>query len=112
MIELAELDIRHHMAGGVYAKETRLEAGMRLAQHRHKFDHLGILASGVVVLEVDGAQQVLQAPACVVIGAHKHHLVRAVSDATWYCVWPDDVDDEAKQEAPEGDMQAMAEAMQ
>jgi len=112
MTTLDALDIEHHFGGGMYAKRTLIRAGITLAQHRHKHDHLSILASGSVVLEVEGAQRVLRAPAELTIEAHKHHLVRALTDSVWYCIWPDEYDtDQARIEEPAGDMQAMAEAM-
>jgi len=45
--------IEHHFSAGVYAKETRIPAGNVLVQHKHKHDHLSILASGSIELKVD-----------------------------------------------------------
>jgi hypothetical protein len=42
-----KLDVVHHFAGGVYAKEMTLKTmndGMH--QHKHHFDHMSILAEG------------------------------------------------------------------
>lgn len=109
--DLDSLDIVHHMHGGMYAKETRMHAGMVLAQHRHTHDHMSILASGAVMLDLEGQQSVLRAPACVNIPAHKHHLIRALTDSVWFCIWPDQVDDDERIEAPADDMQARADAL-
>lgn len=112
MNTLDDLDIEHHFGGGIFAKRTLIRAGVVLAQHRHKHDHVSILASGSVVLEVEGIQRVLRAPAEITIEAHKHHLVRALTDSVWYCIWPDEFDtDQERIEAPAGDMQAMADAL-
>ena len=45
--------INHHFSAGVYAKETLIPAGHVLVQHKHKFSHLSILASGSIELMVD-----------------------------------------------------------
>ena len=93
---IAELGahLAHHFAGGVYAKETRIPAGMVLIQHRHLHDHLSLLASGSVELEVDGARSTHTAPACMTIAAGKHHGVKALTDAVWFCIHATDCTDE------------------
>ena len=112
MNDIDSLDIEHYTGGGMYAKLTHMRAGVVLAQHRHKHDHMSLLASGSVVLEIDGVQRVLRAPACVIVEAHKHHLVRALTDSVWFCLWPDEFSSDLERiETPAGDMQAMAEGM-
>lgn len=76
----------HHFSAGLYAKETHIPAGMALVQHKHLFDHLSILASGTVDVEVDGQRSRITGPACLTIEAGKHHGVRAVTDAVWFCL--------------------------
>ena len=78
--------IEHFFSSGVYAKETRIPAGHILVQHKHKFDHLSILASGSVELIVDGVKSVVHAPACLTIEANRHHGVKSLTDVVWYCV--------------------------
>jgi quercetin dioxygenase-like cupin family protein len=85
--------IAHHFGGGVYAKETHIPAGVVLTQHRHRFDHLSVLASGTAVVEVDGLRRTLQGPACVVVEAGKAHSVTAITDVVWYCVHATDCTD-------------------
>ena len=79
-------EISHHFGGGVYAKETFIPAGMILVQHKHKYDHLSILASGSIILDVDGVHLPLTGPQCINVAAGKHHGVKAVTDTVWYCV--------------------------
>ena len=88
-------EILHHFGGGVYAKETHIPAGLILVQHKHNYDHLSILASGTVVLDVDGVQSELTGPQCLTIKAGIHHGVRAVTDVHWYCIHSAHVEDEA-----------------
>ena len=78
--------ISHHFGAGVYAKETRIPAGSILVQHKHKHDHLSVLASGSVELVVDGIKSIIHAPACLTIEANKHHGVKSLTDVVWYCI--------------------------
>lgn len=78
--------IQHYFGGNVYAKETVIPAGYVLVQHKHRFDHLSILASGSVELMVDGVTSVVHAPACLTIKADKHHGVKSLTDVVWYCI--------------------------
>jgi quercetin dioxygenase-like cupin family protein len=78
--------IHHHFSAGMYAKETRIPAGHILVQHKHKFSHLSILASGSIELIVDGERKVVHAPACLTIEADKHHGVKSLTDVVWYCI--------------------------
>jgi quercetin dioxygenase-like cupin family protein len=55
-------------------------------QHKHKFDHLSILASGSIELMVDGERKIVHAPACLTIEANKHHGVKSITDVVWYCI--------------------------
>ena len=93
------IGIVHHFSSGVYAKETRIQKGLVLTQHVHRFDHLSILADGVVTVEVDGVVQVLTGPAVLTIEAGKEHKVTSLSDVTWFCIHatdetePDKVDE-------------------
>ena len=78
--------IKHHFSAGVYAKEARIPAGQVLVQHKHKFSHLSILASGSIELLTDEGRTIIHAPACLTIEADKHHGVKAITDVVWYCI--------------------------
>lgn len=78
--------VQHHCYGNVYAKEVRIKAGKKLVGHKHLYDHLSILASGSVLVDVDGVTFSYVGPASVHIAAGKTHTVAAVSDALWYCI--------------------------
>ena len=107
-------DITHHLAGGVYAKETRIPAGTVLVQHRHTYEHLSVLASGSVEVDVDGERTRHDGPACITIAAGKHHGVKALTDAVWFCIHASDVADDDALIAPgssTAEMQAIAERL-
>lgn len=76
----------HHFSAGIYAKETHIPAGVTLTQHRHRFEHLSILAQGEVVVTADGVATVIEAPYCLTMPAGVEHSVRALTDAVWFCV--------------------------
>ena len=88
-----EVLIHHHFSAGVYAKETRIPAGYLCVQHKHKFDHLSVLATGSVELKVDDKVLVVHAPACLTIVAGKVHSIRAITDVMWYCIHATDCTD-------------------
>lgn len=107
---LAEPQIVNYLAGGAFAKETRIPAGHVLVQHRHVYDHLSILASGVVEVESDGVSVIHEGPKCITIKAGTHHGVKALTDAVWYCIHATaDADEEALIiEADRGQMEEIA----
>ena len=88
------IGIHHIFGGGVYAKETRIPAGQVLVQHKHKYDHLSILASGSIILDVEGVQVPITGPHCLTVEAGKHHGVKALTDVVWYCLHASDVADD------------------
>lgn len=82
-----DLKIQHHFSDGLYAKEMRLPKDHYAESHRHTYDHLSILAEGVVTVEIDGEDGVvLTAPACINIKAGVVHKITAFADAVWYCI--------------------------
>lgn len=85
--------IAHHFGGKVYIKETRINAGRILVQHKHAYEHLSYLASGTVELEVDGQRTSMTGPAAITIAAAKHHGVRALTDTVWLCIHSTDCTD-------------------
>ena len=96
----ADIDVAHHFGAGVYAKEIRVPKGKFIVQHKHKFDHLSVVASGAARVVVDGVVTEHVAPAVLTIKAHKHHAVEAMQDLVWLCIHatdetdPDTVDHE------------------
>lgn len=88
-----DLGIVHHFSAGLYARQMLLPAGHFAVTHAHEYDHLSILASGHVLVDVDGAITDLKAPACIEIKAGKHHRITAVEDAIWFCIHATDETD-------------------
>jgi quercetin dioxygenase-like cupin family protein len=109
--------INHHFSTNVYAKETRFSAGSILVQHKHKYDHLSILASGSVELIVDDVKSIVHAPACLTIQANKHHGVKSLTDVVWYCIHAtdctdtDEIDEVLVVAGNDAEMQILAESL-
>jgi quercetin dioxygenase-like cupin family protein len=76
-----QLDINHHFAAGLYAKEHFIPKG-----HVHDYSHLSILAKGTVYVDVDGEQTRYEAPACIEIKAGCSHVIISETDCIWYCI--------------------------
>lgn len=79
-------DVLHHFATNLYAKEIHIPKDSVLVQHKHKTDHLSVLASGKVLLWVDGRTEEVIGPCCLTIRAGQHHGLRALEDSVWFCV--------------------------
>ena len=88
--------IVHHFSDGLYAKETHIDAGQMLMQHKHKYSHLSVLAKGKVVVVKDGDIQIVEAPACLEIVAGENHGVKAITDCVWFCIHATDEKDASK----------------
>ncbi|MBA3773831.1 MAG: hypothetical protein H0X13_15475 [Ramlibacter sp.] len=112
------MQITHHFGGKAYARCAVFDAGDRLVQHKHNFDHLSILAAGTVELLVDGVKSIITGPVCLEIKAGKHHGIKALTPGYWYCVHStdntdaDDIDHEViHPESKQKDMLAMLETL-
>jgi len=87
------LNIKHHFGGNVYMKETHISAGQILVQHKHEYDHLSYLVSGIVEVQVDGIKTAITGPVGLKIEAGKHHGVKALTDTVWLCIHSTDCTD-------------------
>jgi quercetin dioxygenase-like cupin family protein len=94
--EQIDQDTIHHFSSGVYAKQMRLPKGSIALTHKHKHDHLSILAQGMVMLETPEGRQLYSAPAAVTIRAGIPHGITALEDSVWFCIHATDETDPAK----------------
>lgn len=78
--------IKHYFSDGVYAKQMHIDAGQYIVSHKHKYNHMSILASGEVTVRIDGKETRYEAPACIEIGAEQHHMITAIKDSVWFCI--------------------------
>lgn len=78
--------IKHHFSAGVYAREMSLAKDHYAVSHAHKYDHMSILASGKVIVEVEGIEKFYAAPSCIEIKAGEKHKITALEDVVWFCI--------------------------
>lgn len=85
--------IKHHFAGGVYAREQTLAAGQEVEKHEHDYDHLSFLCSGSAIVAVDDDWMHLEGPCALEIKAGKKHSIKAITDIVWLCLHAENVAD-------------------
>jgi quercetin dioxygenase-like cupin family protein len=86
MTDPIDYQITHHFGPAVYAKQMHLAAGQAVATHKHRFDHLSILARGRAVVEVDGVATSYSGPAGITIAAGREHTITAITAIDWFCI--------------------------
>lgn len=84
---LDDLSIKHHFGDDEYIKETHIQAGTELEQHKHKHSHLSVLVSGKALVTVEGVTTEHNGYCTLLIHANKSHKVQAITDCIWLCVW-------------------------
>lgn len=47
---MIDFDVQHHFSEGVYARQMVIQRGVVVPTHKHKFNHMSILASGKVLV--------------------------------------------------------------
>lgn len=75
-------------AGGVFIRKMVLPTvGSRALSHKHVYDHFAVLTSGRVAVTVEGETKVHENGAIILVKAHQHHAIVALSDdVTWLCI--------------------------
>jgi hypothetical protein len=92
---IEKFQVQHHFIGGVYAKELTMDSIMDcVTSHKHNYDHMSILATGSVEINVDGVRSIVIAPAVLNIAAGKRHSVTPLeTPVKWFCIHRTDVTD-------------------
>ena len=76
--------------GNIWVKQNVLElAGEAFNGHEHKFDHVTLLVSGKVSVELESSDaKEFTAPTFIVIRKEHRHKITALADGTvYYCVY-------------------------
>ena len=76
--------------GNIWVRQNLLEkAGQSNVGHKHAFDHVSLLTSGTVQIEIEGhPPKQFTAPTFIVIRKEHNHKFTAISDdVNWYCVF-------------------------
>jgi hypothetical protein len=80
---LKTIDVQHHFAHGVYAREMFMPKGTLVSGKIHKFSQVNILSSGDVSVLTENGEMRFKAPATIVAPAGSKRLLYAHEDATW-----------------------------
>ena len=76
--------------GNIWVRQHNLpKKGGVIEGHKHHFDHVSLLTSGKVKVEVEGhCPKEFVAPTFIVIKKEHEHKITALEDNTvWYCVF-------------------------
>jgi quercetin dioxygenase-like cupin family protein len=76
----------NYRGAGIHVKQVTLQANQCVIKHKHEYDHLSVLLSGMVLLETDEYKKILEGPTSVVIKGGLFHKVTTLTDALWLCV--------------------------
>lgn len=90
---MIDFDVQHHFSEGVYARQMVIAKDVVVPTHKHKFSHMSILASGRVLVTVDGVSVEYAAPTAIEIKKNEVHTIQALEDSVWFCVHATDVVD-------------------
>ncbi len=93
---MIDLKIQHYFSGREYAKQMVLPAGFYADTHTHNYDHLSVLAHGIVKVLIGDEELVHTGPTCLVIPANAVHRIEAITDSVWFCIHATDETDPEK----------------
>lgn len=83
---MADAEVSMASSGNLFIKMMHFKsAGDTMQGHRHTFDHMTLLASGAVSVEVEGQVTEFEAPHMIWISAGKLHQIVATKDGTVAC---------------------------
>jgi len=88
-----ELEIHHHFAPGIYARELRIPKGVVLTGYIHKTEHLNIISAGVIEVSNLGESKHIEAPCTFVSKPGTKRAGYALQDTVWTTVHATDVTD-------------------
>jgi quercetin dioxygenase-like cupin family protein len=75
-----------HSFGGIEALIWRLNKGMFVPKHVHNHDHMSILISGKILLDIEGIISEIHAGEVIEVKAGKSHVITALEDIVWACL--------------------------
>jgi len=75
--------------GNIWVRQNNLNKGENGGGHEHYFDHVSLLATGSVLVEVDGFESTTyHAPTFIAISKrHKHKITALTDNVVYYCVF-------------------------
>lgn len=83
-----ELEVHHHFADGVYARELLIPAGVVLTGKIHRHKTMNFLMSGTIRVTTDDGIQELTGPLILNTEAGMKKAAYAVTDTIWVNIHP------------------------
>ena len=90
---MIDFQVEHFFSDGVYSRKMTIPKGVKVPTHKHKFNHMSIVASGKVQVIVDGETKEYTAPTQIEIKKDQVHTVIALEETVWFCIHATDVTD-------------------
>lgn len=78
-----EIEIKHHFAKGLYAREAFIPAGVCLTGKIHKFSHVNIISKGKIIVVTEGGKETVTAPHTMVSLPGTKRAGYALEDTVW-----------------------------
>ena len=75
-----------YQSGSIFAKQMILKKGEMVIGHAHEYDHVTLLAHGVVEVVKGDESEIYHAPAGIEVEAKTHHALIAHEDSVAYCI--------------------------
>ena len=94
-----DLEVKHHFAPGIYARELFIPAGTLLTGKIHKTEHLNILAKGRIEISNMGESREMIAPQTFVSPPGTKRAGYAHEDSIWITIHATDETDLKKLES-------------
>lgn len=88
-----KLDVKHHFANGVYARELFIPKGVWLTGKIHKYEQLNFLITGEMEVCVNDVWLRIRAPFTVVSPAGIKRIAATITDCIWTTVIRTDLND-------------------
>ena len=79
------MQVNHYQAD-VYVRENYIPKGTFLKNFVHSYDHLSVLASGVITLLENNIMSVHYAPCVIPMKANTVYKMIPVTDVVYYCI--------------------------
>lgn len=85
MMDQSQVDLQvvHHFAPGVYARELRIPKGVLLTGKIHKTEHLNIVSQGKIVVVSQFGREIIKAPHTMISKPGVKRVGYALEDTVW-----------------------------
>lgn len=92
-----DLPVHHHFAPGLYVREVTFPKGMLIIGHAHRKEHMNLVLTGAMALNIGGRVEVVTAPA-IFMGGPGRKVGIPLENCTWVNVFATDERDIEKLE--------------